>query len=66
VEIAVHSGYNALRMANDYTLRVFDSILGLLSSEENPTPLVRLNTDHQYDDAFVDAMTDQLLEFLKR
>jgi cysteine synthase/rhodanese-related sulfurtransferase len=28
---------------NDHTLRVYDSILGLLASEENPTPLVRLN-----------------------
>jgi len=27
---------------NDHTLRVYDSILGLLSSEDNPTPLVRL------------------------
>ena len=30
-------------MADDYGLRVYDSILGLLSNEENPTPLVRLN-----------------------
>ncbi len=30
-------------MANDHGRRVYDSILGLLSSEENPTPLVRLN-----------------------
>jgi len=30
-------------MAHDNARRVFDSILGLLSSEENPTPLVRLN-----------------------
>ena len=28
---------------NDHALRVYDSILGLLSSAENPTPLVRLN-----------------------
>lgn len=28
---------------NDHALRVYDSILGLLSSEDNPTPLVRLN-----------------------
>ena len=28
---------------NDATLRVYDSVLGLLSSEDNPTPLVRLN-----------------------
>ncbi len=30
-------------MANDHTLRVYDSMIGLLSSEENPTPIVRLN-----------------------
>lgn len=30
-------------MANDHSLRIYDSMLGLLSSEENPTPLVRLN-----------------------
>ena len=30
-------------MPNDHTLRVYDSMFGLLSSEENPTPLVRLN-----------------------
>ncbi len=30
-------------MKNDHTLRVYDSIIGLLCSEENPTPLVRLN-----------------------
>ncbi|HXH59741.1 MAG TPA: pyridoxal-phosphate dependent enzyme, partial [Fimbriimonadaceae bacterium] len=29
--------------AYDHRLRVYDSILGLLSSEDNPTPLVRLN-----------------------
>jgi len=28
---------------NDNTLRVYDSVLGLLSSVENPTPMVRLN-----------------------
>jgi cysteine synthase/rhodanese-related sulfurtransferase len=28
---------------NDHALRVYDSILGLLSSVDNPTPLVRLN-----------------------
>lgn len=27
---------------DDHTLRVYDSIIGLLSSEDNPTPLVRL------------------------
>ncbi len=30
-------------MPNDGGLRVYDSMVGLLSSEENPTPLVRLN-----------------------
>jgi cysteine synthase/rhodanese-related sulfurtransferase len=30
-------------MPNDHASRVYDSILGLLSSEENPTPLVRIN-----------------------
>ena len=28
---------------NDHALRVYDSILGLLSGPDNPTPLVRLN-----------------------
>lgn len=28
---------------NDHSTRVYDSILGMLSSAENPTPLVRLN-----------------------
>ena len=28
---------------NDHALRVYDSVLGLLSGVENPTPLVRLN-----------------------
>src|SRR5437660_12767802 len=41
------SGRDPLRplypsVMNDHTLRVYDSILGLLSSAENPTPLVRL------------------------
>jgi cysteine synthase/rhodanese-related sulfurtransferase len=30
-------------MRKDHTLRVYDSILGLLSDADNPTPLVRLN-----------------------
>ena len=30
-------------MGNEHQLRVYDSIVGLLSSAENPTPLVRLN-----------------------
>jgi cysteine synthase/rhodanese-related sulfurtransferase len=29
--------------SNQHALRVYDSVLGLLSSEQNPTPLVRLN-----------------------
>ena len=29
--------------SNPHATRVYDSILGLLSSEENPTPLVRLH-----------------------
>ena len=29
--------------SNHHVTRVYDSVLGLLSSEENPTPLVRLN-----------------------
>jgi len=29
--------------SNDHSLRVYDSMLGLLSNEENPTPIVRLN-----------------------
>jgi cysteine synthase/rhodanese-related sulfurtransferase len=28
---------------NDHRLRIYDSMLGLLSNEDNPTPLVRLN-----------------------
>ena len=30
-------------MSDDHKLRVYDTILGLLPSEENPTPMVRLN-----------------------
>jgi len=30
-------------MENDHSRRVYDSILGLLSNEDNPTPLVRLH-----------------------
>lgn len=30
-------------MADDHRLRIYDSVLGLLSNEENPTPLVCLN-----------------------
>ncbi len=42
-------------MADDHTLRVYDSILGLLASEENPTPLVRLNKVVPFDHAQVFA-----------
>lgn len=28
---------------HDHTLRIYDSMLGLLSNEDNPTPMVRLN-----------------------
>lgn len=34
--------YSLPNMASNHVTRVYDSILGLLSSEENPTPLVRL------------------------
>ncbi len=42
-------------MANDHSKRTYDSILGMLSSEENPTPLVRLNrvTPFQHAQVFV-------------
>ena len=30
-------------MPHDHSRRVYDSMLGLLSNEDNPTPLVRLN-----------------------
>ena len=36
-------GIVAIMMQSDHELRIYDSILGLLSNEENPTPLVRLN-----------------------
>ncbi len=42
-------------MKNDHTLRVYDSIIGLLSSEENPTPLVRLNRVVPFEHARVYA-----------
>ena len=42
-------------MANNHTLRVYDSIIGLLSSEENPTPLVRLNKVVPFEHAQVFA-----------
>jgi cysteine synthase/rhodanese-related sulfurtransferase len=42
-------------MKNDHSLRVYDSIIGLLSSEENPTPLVRLNRVVQFEHAQIFA-----------
>lgn len=42
-------------MPNDHDLRVYDSILGLLSSVENPTPLVRLNRVSPFRDTQVYA-----------
>ncbi len=42
-------------MAEDQNLRVYDSIVGLLSSEENPTPLVRLNRVIPYKHAQIYA-----------
>ena len=40
---------------NDHALRVYDSILGLLSSADNPTPLVRLNRVSPFRDTVVYA-----------
>ena len=34
---------------NDHRLRVYDTMLGLLSGEDNPTPLVRLNRVTPYE-----------------
>jgi cysteine synthase/rhodanese-related sulfurtransferase len=42
-------------MKNDHTLRVYDSIIGLLSNEDNPTPLVRLNRVTPFEHAQVFA-----------
>lgn len=42
-------------MSNDHALRIYDSIIGLLSSEDNPTPLVRLNTVIPFEHAQVYA-----------
>ncbi|HWA86701.1 MAG TPA: pyridoxal-phosphate dependent enzyme [Opitutus sp.] len=42
-------------MASNHLTRVYDSILGLLSSEENPTPLVRLNRVTPFKHALVYA-----------
>ena len=42
-------------MANDHALRVYESIIGLLSGEDNPTPLVRLNKVLQFRHAEVFA-----------
>ena len=40
---------------NDHALRIYDSILGLLSSADNPTPLVRLNRVSPFRDTQVYA-----------
>ncbi len=40
---------------NDHARRVYDSILGLLSSADNPTPLVRLNRVSPFRDTVVYA-----------
>ena len=40
---------------NDHARRVYDSILGLLSSADNPTPLVRLNRVSPFRDTLVYA-----------
>jgi cysteine synthase/rhodanese-related sulfurtransferase len=40
---------------NDHALRVYDSILGLLSDADNPTPLVRLNRVTPYQETQVYA-----------
>ena len=47
------AGYNGYPM-EDHHLRVYDSILGLLSSADNPTPLVRLNhvAPHEHTQIF--------------
>ena len=42
-------------MSNDHSLRVYESVDGLLSSEENPTPLVRLNKVLPFEHAQVFA-----------
>ena len=42
-------------MTNDHVRRVYDSILGLLSSADNPTPLVRLNRVSPFQDTRVYA-----------
>jgi len=42
-------------MSDQSTLRVFESMLGLLSSEENPTPLVRLNKVTSFKHAHIYA-----------
>lgn len=42
-------------MASNHLTRVYDSVLGLLSNEENPTPLVRLNRVTPFKHAIVYA-----------
>ena len=43
---------------HDHRRRVYDDILGLSSSEENPTPLVRLNRVVPYKHTTVYAKLD--------
>ena len=44
-EWSISAGFATIfpTMPNDHSRRVYDSILGLLCNEENPSPLVRLN-----------------------
>ena len=39
-------------MSDNHTTRVYDSMLGLLSDKDNPTPLVKLNKDVIFQLAF--------------
>jgi len=51
-------------MPNDHTRRVYDSMLGLLSSAENPTPIVRLNkvTPFQHTQVYAKLECKRLVE----
>ena len=55
MEISPTAMYSPCAMGNDHTLRVYDSIIGLLPGEENPTPLVRLNKVVPFEHARVYA-----------
>jgi len=48
---------------NDHALRIYDSVLGLLPSEENPTPLVRLNRVIPYEHTQVYAKLEWFSPF---